>query len=108
MKTTPRSRLLLIELICDLVIFSLCAVVCVTLLVQARAMSRESAELTQAVYLAQSAAETWKAGATLPAGTDELQVTVTESFDEESSRHCNVIVSKDGRVLFTLEGVAAP
>ena len=62
MRTTPRSRLLLIELICDFIIFSLCAVVCVTLLSQARSMSRESSQLTEAVYIAQDAAERYRAG----------------------------------------------
>lgn len=62
MKTTPRSRLLLVELVCDLVIFALCAVVCVTLLVKARSMSQESTRLTQAVYLAQTAADQYLAG----------------------------------------------
>lgn len=62
MKTTPRSQLLLVELICDLVIFAICAIVCVTLLVQARLMSQESTQLTDAVYVAQTAAETYLAG----------------------------------------------
>ena len=58
MNDRSRARLLLVELILDLVIFALCAAVCVALLVRARSMSRESTELTQAVYLAQTAAET--------------------------------------------------
>lgn len=62
MKTTPRSRLLLIELVCDFIIFALCAAVCVTLLVRARTMSRESTLLTQAVYIAQDAAERYRSG----------------------------------------------
>lgn len=62
MRSAPRSRLLLIELFCDLVIFALCAAVCVALLAQARSMSRESTRLTQAVYIAQDAAERWRAG----------------------------------------------
>lgn len=62
MKTTPRSRLLLIELVCDFIIFALCGLVCVTLLVRARTMSRESTQLTQAVYIAQDAAERYRAG----------------------------------------------
>ena len=62
MNNRSRARLLLVELILDLVIFALCAAVCVALLVRARSMSRESTELTQAVYLAQTAAETWPTG----------------------------------------------
>ena len=62
MRTPPRSRLFLLELVCDFVIFALCAAVCVALLARARAMSRESAQLTQAVYIAQDAAERIRAG----------------------------------------------
>ena len=57
-----RSRLLLTELICNLAIFALCAVVCACLLLQSWSISRESSELTQAVTLAQTAAEVWRAG----------------------------------------------
>lgn len=64
MKTVPKSRLLLLELVADLFIFALCAAVCVALLVQARSMSDESTRLTQAVYIAQDAAERLRAGET--------------------------------------------
>ena len=64
MKTVPKSRLLLLELVADLFIFVLCASVCVALLVQARSMSDESTKLTQAVYIAQDAAERLRAGET--------------------------------------------
>ena len=64
MKTVPKSRLLLLELVADLFIFVLCAAVCVALLVQARSMSDESTKLTQAVYIAQDAAERLRAGET--------------------------------------------
>ena len=50
MNNRSRARLLLVELILDLIIFALCAAVCVALLVRARSMSRESTELTQAVW----------------------------------------------------------
>ena len=62
MKTVPKSRLLLLELVADLFIFVLCAAVCVALLVRARSMSDESTKLTQAVYIAQDAAERLRAG----------------------------------------------
>ena len=55
MRTPPRSRLFLLELVCDLGIFALCAAVCVS-------MSRESTQLTQAVYIAQDAAERIRSG----------------------------------------------
>ena len=64
MKTVPKSRLLLLELVIDFIIFALCAVVCAALLFQARTMSDESTKLTQAVYIAQDAAERLRAGET--------------------------------------------
>lgn len=68
MRTVPKSRLLLLELVADLFIFALCAVVCVALLVQARSMSAESTQLTQAVYIAQDAAERLRAGEEIYSG----------------------------------------
>ena len=65
MRTVPRSRLLLLELVADLFIFALCAAVCVALLLQAKSMSAESTRLTQAVYIAQDAAERLRAGETI-------------------------------------------
>ena len=62
MRTVPKSRLLLLELVIDFIIFALCAVVCAALLFQARTMSDESTRLTQAVYIAQDAAERLRAG----------------------------------------------
>lgn len=62
-----KANLFLIELVCNLLIFALCAAVCVGLLVHARRISQESTRLTQAVYLAQSIAEEWKATGEEPA-----------------------------------------
>lgn len=64
MRTVPRSRLLLLELVADLFIFALCAAVCVALLFQAKSMSAESTKLAQAVYIAQDAAERLRVGET--------------------------------------------
>lgn len=68
MRTVPKSRLLLLELVIDFIIFALCAVVCAALLFQARTMSDESTKLTQAVYIAQDAAERVRAGETVYGG----------------------------------------
>lgn len=63
MNSSNRSGLFLMELILNLFIFAVCAVVCVVLLLTAHNMSVESSRLTQAVYLAQSAAEGCRTGA---------------------------------------------
>lgn len=100
MNHSSRSRLLLLELLFDLVIFALCAAVCVAILVSARSMSRESRELTDAVYLAQSAAD---------AGTSEryeqdgytVSIARTAAADEPNIRR--IEIAKDGRVIYTLD-----
>lgn len=80
-RSTPRSRLLLIELVCDLVIFALCAVVCVALLIQAKSMSRESTHLTQAVYLAQDAADRYLSGREFDGDAGDFLVTYNRQED---------------------------
>lgn len=101
MNPTPRSRLLLVELICDFVIFALCAVVCVTLLVKARSMSRASTELTRAVYLAQEAVETERYESY---EMDGYQITILSTPNwTDVPLYTNYVVSKDGREIYTLQ-----
>lgn len=57
-----RSNLFLMELVLDLFLFALCAAVCVGLILHAKSMSLESEQLTQAVYIAQDAAERYRVG----------------------------------------------
>jgi hypothetical protein len=57
-----RSSLFLTELIIDLFIFTVCTAVCAGLFIKAYSMSRQSTELTQEVYIAQSAAERFRQG----------------------------------------------
>ena len=63
-RTGGRANLFLVELVLNLLIFALCAAVCLGLLARARGMSRESADLTLAVAAAQTAAEEWRLGQT--------------------------------------------
>ena len=56
-----RSGLFAIELLIAVGIFSLCAAICVGLVVRAEVMSRDSADLDRAVTEARSAAECFKA-----------------------------------------------
>lgn len=103
-----RSTLVLTELIVDLCLFAVCAAVCVALLVHARGMSLESTRLTQAVYLAQSAAELWRAGdvdgETMSAGsqTDENGLTVSMT---SSGNTLDVAVYWQDELVYALEGV---
>lgn len=57
-----RTNLFLLELVLDLLLFTVCATVCVGLVLHAKGMSRDSRALTEAVYIAQDAAERYRAG----------------------------------------------
>ena len=103
-----RENLFLLELVCCLLLFALCAAVCAGLLVRAHGMSRESTQLTDAVYAAQSAAEAWKAGQTPAEDWGEYRVTCEAGAEDASPRTCAITVWLDGRAIYTLEEVAAP
>ncbi|MPM00134.1 hypothetical protein SDC9_46357 [bioreactor metagenome] len=98
-----RPTLFLTELILDLFIFAVCTVVCASLLVKATGMSRESAELTRAVYLAQSAAEAFQAEEPLPVGEqDGLFLSAALSEDSGLRTAEITIFSADGRLIYAL------
>ena len=101
-----RSRLLLTELICNLAIFALCAVVCACLLIQSWSISRESSELTQAVTLAQTVAEVWRADGAQPTDLSDAQSGLSVVCSAEG-RALTVEVYADGgqRLVYRLEGV---
>lgn len=107
MKTSSRFRLLLIELICNLCIFVLCALVCIALFTKANALSRESTDLTQGVYLAQTAAEIWKSGGQPDSVFGEYQITIESSTGADGLKTCDITVLKDAQVIYTLKEVTA-
>lgn len=102
-----RPALFLFELAFVAAAFVVCAVVCIQILAASRVMSVESAHLADAVALAQSAAARYQAGLPEPGEMGELKVTITPG--ESGTVPYGVIsVSKDGRVLYTLEVAARP
>lgn len=102
----PRSRLLLTELILDLSIFAVCAVVCACILVQAWSISLESTQLTQAVTAAQSVAETWRATGTLPDSARPDENGLIAHCVVEDGLLTVVIQTRNGEPVYTLEEVA--
>ena len=99
-----KANLFLIELVCNLLIFALCAAVCVGLLVHARRISQESTRLTQAVYLAQSIAEEWKATGEEPAQRREED----NGFSAQCAVRGNeldIAIYQDDIQVYELEGV---
>lgn len=62
MKRMTKSRLFFLELVLDLIFFFLCAAICVTLFARSGDLTRGSSELNAAMTLAESVAETFRAG----------------------------------------------
>lgn len=104
-RTTDRSSLFLVELVIDLLLFALCAAVCVGLLVHARGMSRESTRLTSAVYIAQSIAEDWKATGRTPTWSVPDENGLLGSVHIRNNALDISITTEDGAVVYSLEGV---
>lgn len=104
-----RLNLFLIELVFCIVLFTVCAAVCIGLTVHAKQMSEQSERLTTAVQLAQQTAERWRAGEALPEErtADGYEVRLTETDSALPLRSCDIVVLLDGETIYALEGVAA-
>lgn len=107
MKNTSHSRLLLLELVFNLIVFAVCALICIALLIHSRKISVQSTDLTQAVYLAQTAAEVWKTGGTPNLQADDYTIALTNIQDNGPVRSCTISVTRKGTVLYTLEEVCS-
>lgn len=117
--SVKRSSLFLTELVLSLLVFIVCAVVCVSLLVYSYNTSKNSTNLTHAVFLAESMAENWKAYALSADGQPVLQcydknwqpsdehnatycVTLSQSGQEGQVETANISVDKGEKSLFSL------
>lgn len=97
-----RTNLFLIELVFNLFIFALCAAVCVGLLLHARRISQESEQLTQAVSLAQSAAESLRVGQSLPEAPEGYEITPLLT-PREGVMDAEIQVLYQGETVYTLD-----
>lgn len=102
-----RANLFLLELIGNLVIFVLCAAVCVGLILRAHGLSEQSASLTQAVYLAQSTAEALRSGGQAPAAPDGYEITVEPEQGESGVEKAVITVTRGGEAVYTLSAAWA-
>ncbi len=99
-----RTNLVLLELILNLFLFLICAVVCVSLIFYARSLSEESTKLTEAVYLAQTAAETLKSGGELPTDyTDEISGLDVKIIDKNLTSDIEIYYNES--LIYSVEGV---
>ena len=98
-----RSSFFLIELISMVLVFSLCAAICVILLGHAWSISRKSERLTQAVYLAESAAARIQAGLPDPVpAEDGYAVLLEERKNEPGLVDTLITVTYDEDVIYSL------
>lgn len=105
MKHNPKcGKLLLLELIFNLFLFAVCAAVCVGLLLHARGISQKSTRLTQAVYLAQTIAEQWKADASFPPAKQVSGHGLTSRCTQTDTR-LDIYIYQGEHLVYTLEGV---
>ena len=91
-----KNSLLLLELMLNILIFALCAAVCLSLLFCARAAMDESRELSRAVYVAQTVAETYE-------GQDELVIDDYTAKCRQSGDKLTIqVFSPAGKKIYTL------
>lgn len=107
-----RSSMFLLELLGMILVFSLCATVCMRMIGQSWVISDESKRLTEAVYLAESAAARLQSSSSpqevlLPEGAASLQqgynVHVEEIAWEKFLRVERITVTFEDEVIYTLD-----
>lgn len=93
----------LLELIFMVLIFSLCAAVCMSLLAGAWNLSRSSERLTQAVHLAERAAARLQAGLPYEGGKEGAYTVILErTAAEPGLTDALIAVNYEEEVLYTL------
>ena len=101
-----KSNLFFFEVILDIFIFMLCSVVCISMLSKAARISDRSSRLTDAIFLAQSAAERFKSGEYVGSVSYENDgYLVDVHVNEKPALYADISVSLDGKTIFSLEEV---
>ncbi len=123
MRERSKSVMLLMEITIMLLVFAICAGVCLTLFASSRRMSREAAELSEAAMWAQSAAEVYKSsGGDVAKAAETLRGDVNGGAMElwldddwqpggrtyllSCSAAGDIRVTRDGNVIYTLKAEA--
>lgn len=103
-----RSSLFLLELLAMILVFSLCAALCVRMIGASWAIANESSRLTEAVYLAESAAARLQSAAAaeglpLPALPEGYRMSTEEIEREGALRVERITVMFGGETIYTLD-----
>lgn len=99
-----KSSLFLLELLAMVLVFSLCATVCVRLVAASWRMSQESEQLTQAVYLAETMAAHIQSGNPRPVEeTGALELRTERLTCEVALVVTRIYVECEGNVIFFLD-----
>ena len=98
-----RSSLFLLELISMILLFSICAAVCVSLLGKAWGISRQSDRLTHAVYLAETAAAHIQADLPYtPEAVDGYAVQTAPGNRQDGLSSTLITVRYEGEIVYEL------
>lgn len=105
--SSPRSHLFLTELILNIFIFIVCASICTALFLHAQHLEQKSRILTDAVYLAETAAEQYRSGQSVSeTNTTENGVSYCISTQEIPAKKgisaAEVSILCDGNVVYSL------
>lgn len=123
MKSHSKSGLFLLELLLTILIFSVCAGVCVLVFAQSASFAAESRDLNNAVILAQNAAENLKGGTWTLSDSETFynkelkmcgensgyyKVTVTLGENQQDVRFFRVCVyqAESGEALYEIESAS--
>ena len=107
-----RSSMFLLELMAMVLIFSLCATVCMRMIGSSWTMSERSEQLTEAVYLAEAAAAHIQSGGSpdmsgLPGGAARAEEGYLLSSEQIASENgfsvAKISVTFDGELIYALD-----
>ncbi len=98
-----RSSLFMIELLAMVLVFAICATVCLSIIGKSRDISHESQRLTQAVYLAETVAANLQNGTPLSQKEkDGYTISVQENPVENGLVRAEIVIQYQEEHLYSL------
>lgn len=100
-----KASLILMEQLVMILVFALCAALCLQAFAEADRISRETARRDEAVLLAQNTAESLKAGCPIPSAPEHLTLTVNplpSGIPGLKKAEISVFDGEKGNLLFCL------